>query len=289
MTRIPIRLWRFIRPTIRYWMETEVHVYCFSVAANVILSFFPFLIVMVSICKYVFRWDAAIDAIFLALADYLPGSLAEFVERNLRPSVHRLEWVSLLLLLFTANGVFEPLEVALNKVWGITTNRSYFHNQLVSFGLIFVCGSLTLLSATATALNQSFMETMGWAQSWAGAFLGTFVLKIAAIPVSILTLFLVYWLLPNGKVPRNRIVAAAVSVGLLLEVLKYLQLLIWPWLDAKLGREYGPFRRSVAIILFSFFASMLVLAGAEWAARREREAPAGEEEPALHKEIPPGY
>jgi membrane protein len=279
------RFWRFIRPTIRYWMETEVHVYCFSVAANVILSFFPFLIVMVSICQYVFRWDAAIDAIFMALADYLPGSLAEFVERNLRHSVKRLEWVSLLLLLFTANGVFEPLEVALNRVWGITTNRSYFRNQLISFGLIFVCGSLTLLSATATALNQSFIHSMGWAQSWAGAFLGTFALKVFAVPVSILTLFLIYWLLPNGKVPRNRIIAAAISVGLLLEVLKYLQLLIWPWLDEKLGREYGPFRRSVAIILFSFFASMLVLAGAEWAARRERDFPTASTEPAIQPDV----
>ena len=32
--------------TFRYWMQTEVHVYAFSVAANVLLSFFPFLIVM---------------------------------------------------------------------------------------------------------------------------------------------------------------------------------------------------------------------------------------------------
>jgi membrane protein len=279
------RFWHFIRPTIRYWMETEVHVYCFSVAASVILSFFPFLIVMVSICKYVFRWDAAIDAIFLALADYLPGTLADFVERNLRYSVHPLEWVSLLLLLFTANGVFEPLEVALNRVWGITTNRSYFRNQLISFGLIFACGSLTLLSATATALNQSFIQQMGWVQSWAGVFLSTFVFKAAAIPVSIFALFLIYWLLPNGKVPRNRIIAAAIAVGLLLEVLKYLQLLIWPWLDEKLGREYGPFRRSVAIILFSFFASMLVLAGAEWAARREKNLPPAAAEPILHKDV----
>lgn len=269
------RFWVFARPTFRYWMETEVHVYSFSVAANVILSFFPFLLVMVSFCKYVLHWDAAIDAIYMALGDYLPGTLGDFVERNLRSSVHRLEWVSLLLLLFTANGVFEPLEVALNRAWGITVNRSFVKNQLVSFGLIFACGSLTLLSTTATALNQTFLNNMGWIQGWLGAFIGSVLFKLLAIPVSIFTLFLVYWLLPNAKVPKDRIIAAAIVVGLLLEVLKYFQLLIWPWLDAKLTREYGPFRRSVAIILFSFFASMLVLAGAEWAARKR---PSGEVE-----------
>jgi hypothetical protein len=37
--------WAGLAPTFRYWMQTEVHVYAFSVAANVLLSFFPFLIV----------------------------------------------------------------------------------------------------------------------------------------------------------------------------------------------------------------------------------------------------
>ena len=32
-------------------MEVNVHVYAFSIAANVLLSFFPFLVVMSSICR----------------------------------------------------------------------------------------------------------------------------------------------------------------------------------------------------------------------------------------------
>src|SRR5687767_10183372 len=63
------RAGRVCTPTVRYWMETEVHVYGFSIAANVLLSFFPFLIVMVSFCKYVFQWPGAVDAIMLALND----------------------------------------------------------------------------------------------------------------------------------------------------------------------------------------------------------------------------
>jgi len=44
--------------TFRYWMQTEVHVYAFSVAANVLLSFFPFLIVMLSLSRRVFGQQA---------------------------------------------------------------------------------------------------------------------------------------------------------------------------------------------------------------------------------------
>jgi uncharacterized BrkB/YihY/UPF0761 family membrane protein len=41
-----------------YWIQTEVHIYSFSVAANVLLSFFPFLIVMLSLPRRVFGQQA---------------------------------------------------------------------------------------------------------------------------------------------------------------------------------------------------------------------------------------
>jgi hypothetical protein len=40
--------------------------------------------------------------------------------------------------------------------------------------------------------------------------------------------------------------------------------------DARIQREYGVFRYSATILFLSFFATMLVLAGAEWAARGHR-------------------
>ena len=99
--------------------------------------------------------------------------------------------------------------------------------------------------------------------------------KFAAIPISILTLFLVYWLLPNRRIRPLRVAPVAILVGLARELLKYVNLLVWPWLEAKLRREYGPFYISVSIVLFSFLAAMLVLAGAEWAARENPEMSQG--------------
>ena len=143
------RLAAFFRPTFRYCTQTEVHVYAFSIAANVVLSFFPFLIVMVSIGKNVFHSRPAVDAILLGLRDYFPAELISFIQRKLLQP-RRFEWVSILLLLFTANGVFQPLEVALNRVWRIPANRSFLRNQMVSYGMIFACGTLALLSASAS-------------------------------------------------------------------------------------------------------------------------------------------
>jgi YihY family inner membrane protein len=260
-------------------METEVHVYAFAIAASVLLSFFPFLVVVLTFCKHILRWPAAVDAVNLALADFFPGTLLHFIRRNLAAVVDQrsMQLASLLMLLFVANGIFEPLEVALNTAWGISRHRSFLRNQAVSMALVLVCGTLALASTTLTALNYAFLPKLFGLKTRLLSSLGLVLFEMAAIPLSMLMLFLIYWLLPNRRIQASQVLPAAVGVGLALEVVKYLNLLTWPWLQAKLAREYGPFVYSVSIVLWSFFASLVVLAGGEWAARHS--ANAGEPNP----------
>jgi membrane protein len=265
-----LRWWPRCRPTARYLMETEVHVYALAIAASTLLAFYPFLMVMLSFCHNVLRWPAAEQAIYLALNDFFAPDAGGFFSRNLQPwMTGKLNLTSMLLLMFTANGIFEPIEVALNRAWGVTKNRSYLRNQLVSFGLILLCGGLALLSVMFSAVNRP------WVASWAGGradllvWLQLLIFKLAAVPLLIFALFLTYWLLPNRRIDPRRVAPAAIMVGLALEGLKYVNLLIWPMLKNKLEHEYNIFKYSVTIVLWSFVGAMVVLAGAHWTASAE--------------------
>ncbi len=254
------------RPTIRYLSQTEVHVYALSIGASVLLSFFPFLIVMLTLVRDVFHFPAAETALVLALGDYFPGDLGHFIIRNLTKVTHgRYQITSLLLLLFTANGIFEPLEVALNRAWGVKENRSYIRNQILSLFLIILCGGLALGSVLLTAVNTKFVTVQYGIKA---AWLPLAIFKVAAIPVTILSLWLVYCLLPNRRVPVRRILPVSILVGIGLEIWKYIFLVAWPWLDKKFTNEYGPFSYSVSIVIFTLLTALLVLAGAEWSARK---------------------
>lgn len=274
------------KPIAKYLFQTEPHVYAFSIAANVLLSFFPFLLVMIAICRHLLDWPAAELSLYIAIRDYFPGYTGRFLAYNLKVAADNsrsLEWVSILLLLFTANGIFLPLEVALNKAWGVKVNRSLLKNQAISMGLIFGCGFLVMLSAAISGLGPVLWSGMSgqsveaissaltdrYQLNWAPMPL-VGALKLTTIPSTLLILFLVYWLLPNAKVPWRLILPRAVMVGLLLEALKWVNLAIWPWLFSKFSREYGPFVNSVTILIWSFVAALLVLAGADWSARRAR-------------------
>ncbi|MBK9169246.1 MAG: YihY/virulence factor BrkB family protein [Bryobacterales bacterium] len=253
-------------PTVRYWLEVEVHVYALSVAAGVLLSFFPFLIVMVSICQYLLEWPDAVRAIYYAISQAFPSELSSFITRNLRATVASrgpFQAFSVFLLLFTANAIFVPFEVALNRAWGVSKNRGYVKNQLVSFAMVFLTGCLAMLSFVITAGKTEVLTRLAY--------------ELLALPVGILSLVLVYWLLPNRKVSLRRVLPVAVVIGVLLSILKLFVVTFWPLFKQKLMHEYGPFYISVTIVLWSFLAAMLALAGAEWSAR-----PRG-----LNEEIPP--
>lgn len=255
------------RPTIRYLSQTEVHVYALSIGASVLLSFFPFLIVMLTILRDVLHFPLGEKALVVALGDYFPGDLGAFIIRNLTKVNHgRYQLFSLVLLLFTANGIFEPLEVALNRAWGVRENRSYLRNQLLSLFMLLLCGGLALGSVVLTAVNTKFVAAQ-YGLRVIPSWLSLTIFRIAAIPVTILSLFLIYWLLPNRSVPARRILPVAAMVGVALEGLKYVFLRMWPWLDRKFQNEYGPFNYAVSIVVFSLLTALLVLAGAEWSAR----------------------
>jgi YihY family inner membrane protein len=248
-------------------MRTEVHTFAFSVAANAILSFFPFVVLLMTLIRRLFHSRVMYEVVLQLLRDYLPAG-QDFVIRNLNAMVNsrqRVQIVSLIILLITSSGVFLPLEVALNRIWRFPDNRSYLGNQVISLGLAFACGVLALISIGLTAGPVAFLEFVlrGYGTGFVRV-VGFLMMKVFAIAASIAIFFLIYWLLPNGKVPARAVLPAAIVMGLLSEALKYAYILALPWLNFQ--EVYGPFALSVSMMFWAFLSGLLLLAGANLSA-----------------------
>ncbi|MEO5935630.1 MAG: YihY/virulence factor BrkB family protein [Terriglobales bacterium] len=248
--------------TLRYLMRTDVHTYAFSVAANAILSFFPFIVLLMTLTRKVFRSEAMYNVVVQLLRDFLPTG-QDFIVRNLSILVNARKGVqvaSILILLFTSSGVFLPLEVALNRVWGIKKNRSYLGNQVISLLLAFAVGLLTLISVALTAGNHFLIDVAFADNSALARTLTSVVTKVFAMGASITIFFLVYWVLPNAKIPARAVMPAAFVTGVLWEAAKYVYIAALPWLDFQ--EVYGPFALSVTLMFWAFISGLLLLGGA---------------------------
>lgn len=272
-----VHMVRQIAPTAVYLTKTEVHTFAFSVAANAILSFFPFVVLLLTVTRRVFHSQAMFDIVVQLLRDYLPVA-QDFIVRNLKALAGARRGVqifSIVMLLITSTGVFLPLEVALNRVWGFEKNRSYLMNQLVSLGLATSCGLLALASVALTAGNQVVLERFlgpnAVVQAWTYG-----VMKGFAMAASIAIFFLIYWLLPHGKVPARSVLPAAILTGVVWDVCKGLYILALPYLNFQ--DVYGPFSISVTLMFWAFLSGLLLLGGAHLSA-------SGRAEPLLAKAI----
>jgi len=254
----------------RYLAQSEVHTYAFSVAANSILSLFPFIVMTWTIERRIFHSQAMEDVLGDLLRYFLPAH-QDFVVRNMGLLAHargKVQVISIITLLISSTGVFMPLEVALNRVWGVTENRPYVINQLISLGLAISVGLLALFSIAFTAAQNRVLSILffGKTQGLIFHLLGGAVLRLSAAIFSIGIFFLIYWVLPNRKLPVRAVLPTAIVTGLLWELAKTIYVAVLPWMD--LESAYGPFSVSVSLMIWAFLTGLILLAGAHLSATR---------------------
>ena len=237
---------------VRYMARTEVHTRIRRRRAVTILSLFPFIVLLLTVSRALFHSRAMEGIVGDMMKNFLPTG-QEFVMRNMQLLAHPrqgTQWFSVVMLLITSTGVFLPLEVALNAVWGVKENRSYVQNQLVSLGLAFGVGVLAMASVAGTAGQRSLLAWMflghtdGKAFSYVQYGLAHFLALLSGV-----LLFFLSTVLPIS-VRRWRSLPTAIVMGLLWELAKYAYIRALPWLDFQ--AIYGPFYISVGLMMWAF-------------------------------------
>jgi membrane protein len=250
-----------LRASVAYLWTTNAHAYAFSIAANALLSFFPFSLLLVTICHSWLRWQNAYLVTLQLLRTNLPTG-ADFVIRNLNAVMRargQVQLVSALLLFVTTSGVFLPLEVALNKIWGIRRDRSYLGNLVVSVMLAIGAGVMAFGSVSLAAVMQSFSPSVpkDAPLSSLAAALSRAALETVSIPLMIGIYFAVYYFLPNDRVPLGHVFPAAVVAALATEAVRLIYTAILPWLH--FAEVYGPFALSATLLIWSFLGALILL------------------------------
>lgn len=262
---------------IKYLLDSEVHTFAFSVAANAILSFIPFVVLLYTLANSVFQSSAMIATINDMVAYFFPSNQT-FIVTSLAKVAgigvhhpHGVEALSVVMILVACTGIFLPLEVALNQAWGVTKSRNYLANQVVAFGLAILMVVFGFAAIFVTTLFSTMFHDLltghdgmiGTAGNFTYSVLHFSVLALSTGVASILFFFSIYWLLPNRRVPWQPVLRTAVVTGLIWLLSKYLFVeLLLPHLH--LDELYGPFYVSVGLIFWSYTSGLILFAGAQF-------------------------
>ena len=256
---------------ITYLLDSEVHTYAFSVAANAIISFIPFIVLLYTLSAQVFHSPAMVSVVSDMVNYFLPSTAKSgFLTYSLEAVVprHGVQALSLIMILVSCTGVFLPLEVALNQAWGVTRSRNYLFNQVVAFGLALLMVGLALVSIVLNAVEQRMLADilLHDTEHFLYKAINEAWLALSSGIAAMVFFFSIYWILPNRQVPWRPVLRTSIVTGVVWLLAKMVFVAVLPHLD--LRALYGPFYVSVGLLFWAYVSGLILFAGAQFSVAR---------------------
>jgi len=272
---------------VAYLLDSEVHTFAFSVAANAILSFIPFAVLLYTLALSVFHSQAMEGVVTEMVKYFLPSAAKDpnwvtnaIIVEAVLPLVkrHGAQAFSLVMILIACTGIFLPLEVALNQAWGVSKSRNYLLNQTIAIGLALLMVALGVASIVVNVSVDHVLSAVlvhpgdnlflkGLKYSY-GA-LSYVWLAVSTGAASIVFFFSVYWILPNRKVPWRPVLRTSILTGLVWLVSRFVFVAVLPHLD--LQSLYGPFFVSVGLLFWAYVSGLILFAGAQFSVAKWKD------------------
>jgi membrane protein len=265
------------KPVIEYLLDSEVHTYAFSVAANAIISFIPLIVLLYTVALSVFHSQEMVNVVNKIVEQFLPSTAVQFTKsgaedflafwlRTVAAAHHGVQAMSVLMILISCTGIFLPLEVALNQAWGVTKSRNYILNQLVAFGLAILMVFLAMGSVFLSTWQRQLLGFIFFHHTENIIFEGISYIWLAITTglASILFFFSIYWLLPNRRIAPRQVIRTSIVTGIVWLIAKEAYVAILPHMDLK--TLYGPTYVSVGLLFWAYISGLILFAGAQFSA-----------------------
>src|SRR5215471_14114120 len=268
--------WLFFKkmwPALYDLSTTETYVNASAIAFNVLLSFFSFVVLIGSFLLNVLQWQRGYQTSFrlmMSLAPKESGDLFKSLDVVTRGPGGKATLISFGLLIYSASGIFQPLEAALNRAWGFK-ERDFIKQYATYLSLAVVCVLIMLGPVVLGAFYDYLIAKV------AGLFSVTvsdvtrryvfYVLgPIILLPFIALLFFVIYYFVPNGKVDASQTVFKSIATALLWMIAMFGFWLALPLLDFK--GSYYKLASLMALVTWVFISSFILILGANLSAHK---------------------
>ncbi|MDT8317812.1 MAG: YihY/virulence factor BrkB family protein [bacterium] len=253
---------------------------CLNMAAATafyaLLSTIPIIFVIVSAAGFFFEGSKEIILAVIKATDTLFPSLVEVIQREVLAVISKkglIGGTGIIIMLWSSTLVFSSLEFSFSRIFDIEKRRSFLKSKLVSTGFLILGGvvlAASILLTTAAKIAQS--KFLAPYDIKAIHFFSTSIFLPYILPVLLLTLLfaVIYTVLSRRQVSPKEGLAGGLICATMFESAKHL----FAWYIANLGRHsviYGSLGAMVVVILWFFYASVIILFCGELIAAWKRE------------------
>ncbi|MGD0697798.1 MAG: YihY/virulence factor BrkB family protein [Terriglobia bacterium] len=238
-----------------------------SIAYFGLLSIFPMMLLLVSLSGIYIRHFELSGDLTVVLQGFLPMK-PDFIMRELvkiSEGFGRVTVISFAILLWSASGIFRPLEKALNRAWGVEETRPWWRSYLLALEMALL---FALFVSVYTGLVGWNFYIQGkfyrWAELHPAPALTEFTYQILfaattfAMTLSIFTLL--FRRLPNRQLKTRHVLPSAFLTAIFWEGARTMFTLLLPRFNY--SHVYGSIGAVVALMTWLYISSAVTLFGA---------------------------
>lgn len=245
-----------------------------GVAFNMLICAIPFTLILFSILGAYFSSEntsASVES-FLNTALGLSPDLKIKIKQVILSKVNEISANSTITavigtvgILWTASGLFSTIRSVLNRIYKAHLEIFYLWGKLKDIGMVFLSTLLFILSFASTtilSIMKAFDEKFFNNRLFSFGFLENLVTYVLGFLFSFLMFYVIYRLVPHGKINNKVVLISSISTTFLWETLK---LIFTAYLVnfSDFTAVYGAYAAIVASIFWIYYSSVTFVLGAE--------------------------
>ena len=262
------RLPRVSRRAITGFLDHEALQYAGSMAYFGVLSVFQVLVLGIVVGSFFLGEGEARDFVVEQVQAGTPldpetvtGAIDAIIESRGTMTV-----ISFGFLLWSALGIFSALSTGISRVFENAPRRPFLQDKLVGLLLMAMTGVLALASLVIGLVTGVLQQV---ASDLVGDFPGgSTAIWLIGLFAPLILMFLAFWIIyrvvPNRPVTWGEVLPGAVVAAVLWTILRF----GFTWYATSVANydsAFGPLSTGITLLVFLYFASVIVLLGAEFA------------------------
>lgn len=259
---------RVSRRAVAGFLNHEALQYAGSMAYFAVLSIFQLLVLAVVIGSFILGEGQAREFVIEQAeagtpldSETITGIIDAVIESRGAMSI-----ISIGFLLWSALGIFSALSNGISRVFENAPKRPFVKDKLVGLLLMGLTGALAIASLAIGIVTGILQEVAD--EFVAGLPGGGVVVWLIGLLAPLLLIFMAFWVIykvvPNRPVGWGEVLPGAVVAAVLWTVLRF----GFTWYATSVANyesAFGPISTGITLLVFLYFASVIILLGAEFA------------------------
>jgi membrane protein len=259
-----------------YHKSDEDHIWILTsgIAFNLIICAIPFTLILFSFLGIYLSSEATtatIDNYFkniVGLTPELKSKIQNLVFTRIQEISHYRTLTAIIGtvgILWTASGLFSTIREVLNRIYKTKMEIFYLWGKLKDIGMVFVSTIFFLLSILSTfilSVIRSIEEKFFSPDFFGLGFIDQLLSVLLGILFSFLMFYIIYKLVPHGKINNKVVIISSVTSTIMWELLKML-FTFYLVNFSNFTAVYGAYAALVAVIFWIYYSSFTFVMGAE--------------------------